>query len=82
MITFREFLDFTFQSFWSFSGICIILYIVINPVLNTLYNIISHPWNRLMRMLMVRKHGWPPNPKMDADGDIVYEKNSVTNNEK
>ena len=27
-------------------------------------------WNRLMRHLSVRKHGWPP-PHLDADGDFA-----------
>lgn len=28
-------------------------------------------WNRLMRHLNIRKHGWPT-PPLDADGDVVY----------
>lgn len=32
---------------------------------NTLFKI----WNRLMRCLNIRKHGWPP-PHCDADGDF------------
>lgn len=27
-------------------------------------------WNRLMRHLNIRKHGWPP-PHCDADGDFA-----------
>lgn len=26
-------------------------------------------WNRFIRMLNIRKHGWPP-PHCDADGDF------------
>lgn len=33
---------------------------------------LARMWSRAMRMLMVRKHGWPTVPNMDADGDLVY----------
>jgi len=29
-------------------------------------------WNRLMRVINIRKHGWPP-PHCDADGDFKPE---------
>jgi len=32
-------------------------------------------WNRLLRHLNIRAQGWPTNPLMDADGDIIQPKN-------
>lgn len=29
-------------------------------------------WNRTLRSRNIRSHGWPTNPLMDADGDIVH----------
>lgn len=29
-------------------------------------------WNRTLRSRNVVAHGWPKNPLMDADGDIVH----------
>lgn len=68
-----EFLNFTFSSFWHFIGIAILFFLVslvISSVLNAIIAIITRPWSRFMRMLMVRKHGWPTNPNLDADGDF------------
>lgn len=42
------------------------------PILIGLYIIARYGfrcWNRLMRHLNVRKHGWPP-AHLDADGDF------------
>src|SRR5688572_33097096 len=36
-------------------------------------------WNRFMRMLMVRKHGWPPE-HVDADGDALEEEDEEEEN--
>jgi hypothetical protein len=38
-------------------------------VCEMVYKVIFHCWNRMMRMLNVRKQGWPP-PHCDADGDF------------
>jgi hypothetical protein len=57
-------LDIAFSGFWPFVGMAIILngaaYFVVNGLLKI--------WIRFMRMLQVRKHGWPP-LHLDADGD-------------
>ena len=59
-----EFLEFTFKSFWHFVGVAILLngaaYFIINGLLKS--------WSRLLRCVMVSKHGWPPS-HLDADGD-------------
>jgi len=57
-------LEIAFSGFWSFVGIVLLL----NIVFATLTNGIIRIWSRFMRMLMVRKHGWPPE-HLDADGD-------------
>lgn len=83
METFNDFLLFTFSGFWHFVGILVLLFpvsIMLSAVLNTIANIIVKPWSRFMRMLMVRKHGWPTNSKMDADGDIIIEQTKNTQN--
>lgn len=49
--------------FLSFVGICCIYWICKLPFF---------AWNRLLRHLNIRKNGWPVNPLMDADGDIVH----------
>ena len=33
-------------------------------------------WNRLLRSRSIASHGWPTNPLMDADGDIVHPRNT------
>ena len=57
-------LDIAFSGFWPFIGMTILLngvaYFIINGILKI--------WGRFMRMLTVRKHGWPPS-HLDADGD-------------
>ena len=58
-------LDIAFSGFWPFVGMLILLNLVLTLVVNTLFKF----WNRFLRMLMVRKHGWPPE-HLDADGDF------------
>ena len=57
----HEILEITFKSFWHFVGMALLL--------SGGCNLIFRCWNRLMRMLNIRKHGWPP-PHCDADGDF------------
>ena len=53
-------LEIAFSGFWPFVGIWILIYIPFSTLLSI--------WSRLMRMIMVSKHGWPPS-HLDADGD-------------
>lgn len=62
MIT--KILEIAFSGFWSFIGVAILL----NGLFYFSVNGFLRAWSRFMRMLMVRKHGWPPN-HLDADGD-------------
>lgn len=57
----NEILKLTFQSFWHFCGMMMIL----GSVLNFIFLI----YNRTIRHLNIRKHGWPPE-HCDADGDF------------
>ncbi len=59
-----EILEFALSGFWKFVG-CAILF---NGAAYFLVNGLLRIWTRLMRMIMVRKHGWPPS-HLDADGD-------------
>jgi hypothetical protein len=59
-----ELLELTFRSFWHFLGMTIIL----NGAAYFVVNGLTRLWTKFMRMLMVRKHGWPPE-HLDADGD-------------
>lgn len=59
-----EILEFALSGFWKFVG-CAILF---NGGAYFLVNGLLRFWGRFMRMLMVRKHGWPPS-HLDADGD-------------
>jgi hypothetical protein len=70
METTNKILEIAFSGFWQFCGMAILLnglfYFTINGLLRF--------WSRFLRMLMVRKHGWPPS-HLDADGDFkVIEK--------
>jgi len=60
----NKILEIAFSDFWSFIGMMILLngsaYFAVNGLLKM--------WSRFLRMLMVRKHGWPPS-HLDADGD-------------
>lgn len=55
-----EILQFVFSGFWIWVGFCI----ASGAVLEFLWKC----WNRFLRHLNVRKHGWPPE-HLDADGD-------------
>jgi hypothetical protein len=59
----NKILEIAFSGFWPFCGICILLngtaYVIVNGIIKIL--------SRFLRMLMVRKHGWPPS-HLDADG--------------
>jgi hypothetical protein len=61
----NKILEIAFSGFWKFCGMAILLngffYFTINGLLKF--------WSRLFRVLMVRKHGWPPS-HLDADGDF------------
>lgn len=60
----NKIIDIAFSGFWPFVGMAILLnglaYFTINGLLKI--------WVRFTRVLMVRKHGWPPE-HLDADGD-------------
>ena len=59
-----EILEFALSGFWKFVG-CAMLF---NGAAYFLVNGLLRIWTRLMRMIMVSKHGWPPS-HLDADGD-------------
>ena len=56
-----DLLNFTFQSFWHFIGVAILLGMVLNSILFI--------YNRAFRHYNIRKHGYPP-AHCDADGDF------------
>jgi len=60
----KEILNIAFSGFWQFVGMTILLngaaYFIVNGLLRA--------YSRFLRMLMIRKHGWPPS-HLDADGD-------------
>lgn len=62
-----EWIKFTFESFWHFVGMVIIL--------TGAANFIIIIWSRFWRHWTIRKHGYPP-VHCDADGDpndVEYE---------
>ena len=61
-----EILKFVFSSIWVFIGVAMFL--------TGLANFILIAWNRFLRHMNIRKHGYPP-AHCDADGD------SLTNSE-
>ncbi|PSR54172.1 hypothetical protein AHMF7605_11890 [Adhaeribacter arboris] len=67
----NKILEIAFSGFFPFLGMTILLngfaYFAVNGILRIVHEIFRF-WLRFMRMLMVRKHGWPP-PHLDADGD-------------
>lgn len=71
----EKILDITFSGFWPFVG----MIILINSTLAIIVNEIVRMWSRFMRMLMVRKHGWPPD-HLDADGGERYTSPRVPGN--
>jgi len=60
----NKIIETAFSGFWPFVGMIILL----NGAAYFLVNMIIKMWVRFTRMLMVRKHGWPPS-HLDADGD-------------
>ena len=76
----KEILEILFKDVWHFLGTLVLLFpisITITAILNILTDFLFDIWSSLMRMLMVRKHGWPTNPDLDADGNF-----RLTNKEK
>lgn len=65
----KQILEIAFSGFWQFIGMGILLnglfYFVVNGIIKFS--------SRFFRMLMVRKHGWPPS-HLDADGDFKSDK--------
>lgn len=57
-------IEIAFSDFWPFIGVLILL----NTIFYFIVNGIIKIWSRFTRMMMVRKHGWPPS-HLDADGD-------------
>jgi len=53
-----------FNGFFNFIGMIILICTILHYAVKCTIRI----WSRFMRMLMVRKHGWPPS-HLDADGD-------------
>ena len=53
--------------FLSFLIICAVYYTLKTPYL---------VWNRFLRSRNIKHHGWPSNPLMDADGDIIHPEKS------
>jgi hypothetical protein len=60
----NKILEIAFSGFWPFVGMMILL----NGAAYFIVNMIIKMWVRFTRVLMVRKHGWPP-AHLDADGD-------------
>lgn len=60
----NKIIEIAFSGFWPFVGMMILL----NGAAYFTVNGFVRIWSRFMRMLMVRKHGWPP-IHLDADGD-------------
>ena len=61
----KEILELATSGFWKFIG----SFILFNTALYYVVNWLTKSWGRFLRMLMVRKHGWPPD-HLDADGDF------------
>jgi nucleoside recognition membrane protein YjiH len=74
-IMINKIIEIALSGFWPFVGIVILLNGAAYFTINGLIKI----WSRFMRMLMVRKHGWPPN-HLDADGDWKPEQKSKGEN--
>lgn len=69
----KETIEFLFKDIWHFIGTLVMLLplsVTITTVLNILTDFLYGAWASFMRMLMVRKHGWPTNPDLDADGNF------------
>lgn len=65
----QSFLDFAFTNFWHFWGV-FAFFALICQIIGFAVDYLFKVWNRFMRMLSIRKHGWPP-AHCDADGDPV-----------
>ena len=63
-------LKFIFSGFWIFVGSVIILSMILHTLL--LF------WNRFLRSVNIRKHGWPP-AHCDADGDFLKSEKEPNN---
>lgn len=61
-----ELIKWSLEDFWRFIGFLILLATVLNFIFNM--------WNRFWRHWNIRKHGYPSNPNLDADGDFKPEK--------
>jgi hypothetical protein len=61
----NKILEIAFSGFLQFCGMAILLNVLFYFVINGILRF----WIRLFRVLMVRKHGWPPS-HLDADGDF------------
>jgi len=59
-----EFLQFTFQNFWTWLGVMILIGVPVNFCLRVI--------SRLIRSSNIKAKGWPP-PHLDADGDFKPE---------
>lgn len=57
----HEVLEIMFRSFWTFLGFALLI--------EFLCTVLFKCWNRFLRMLNIRAHGWPP-AHCDADGDF------------
>jgi hypothetical protein len=55
-----EILEFVFSGFWVWAGTMF--------AFGALLQFVAKCWNRFLRHLNIRKHGWPPS-HLDADGD-------------
>lgn len=54
------------------------MFIIVCAVYYTIKNLIDY-FKRRVRSKDIQRHGWPKNPHMDADGDIVYPKEEDEN---
>ncbi|AMX93745.1 MULTISPECIES: hypothetical protein [Mesorhizobium] len=58
----------TFFLAWGIWPVCW----TVQAVLTTPFSLAFKAYNRRLRSLNIRAHGWPANPLMDADGDIIH----------
>ncbi len=65
-------LEITFSSFWHFVGMVVLLSVAASFILSG--------WSHFLRMLNIRKHGWPP-PHCDADGDTPFEASELSDDQ-
>lgn len=70
-----EFLAFASEhpfTAWLLSWIVIPIGLTVVKVIGIPFYLASASYNRHLRSLNIRARGWPTNPLMDADGDIVH----------